>query len=266
MEHTRVRRAHAVRVTERDCELLAFAARHRLVHAGHVATLLGVTEARAGAILARLARGGYVRKQPVFDRPACYRITRPGLAVAGAALPPPGVDLRSYEHDVGAAWLWLAARDGAFGPLREILAERQLRSHDEAPDRADAPLAVRLGGIGRGGRERLHYPDLLLLRPDGRRIAVELELSAKSRTRLAGILAGYGADPRIDAVLYLVPNRKLGRSVIAAAERLGLASRVHVQLVQHAGERSGAPAGAARERHPVRERQEVRERHQVPSR
>jgi hypothetical protein len=250
------RRPHAVRITERDRELLEFMARHRLVHAGHVGALLGVGLERAGAILARLARVGYVFRQPVFDQqPACYRIRAKGLALIGSGLPAPGLDLRSYEHDVGVAWLWLAARNGSFGPISEIVAERQLRSHDEAPERAGPPMAVRLGGYGPGGRERLHYPDLLLHRPDGRRIAVELELTNKGPKRLERILAGYGADPRTDAVLYLVPNRTIGNSVVAAAERLRIGDLVHVQLVrdespgrgdgpERAVERSRGPRGS----------------------
>jgi hypothetical protein len=241
----------AVRITDRDRELLAFMASHRLVHAGHVGALLEVGVDRAGAILARLARGRYVLRAAVFDqRLPSYRIRRKGLELIGSGLPAPGADLRSYEHDVGVAWLWLAARNGTFGALSEILAERQLRSHDEAPDRDGPPLAVRLGGYGPGGRERLHYPDLLLRRPDGRRIAVELELSSKGRRRLERILMGYAADRRVDAVLYLVPNRSIGNSVVAAAERLEMAGQVHVQLVRD--ESAGRPGGAARTHERVR--------------
>lgn len=232
-------------MTDRDRELLEFLARHRLVQARHVAALLQVAHARAGAILARLARGGYVERQRVFEQqPSCWRIGRKGLDVIGSSLPAPGLDLRAYEHDVGVAWLWLAARDGAFGSVREILAERQLRSHDEAPHREGRPLAVRLGGVGRGGRERLHYPDLLVVLSDGRRIAVELELTTKARPRLEGILAGYGADPRADAVLYLAKNRTIGNAVLAAARRVGVAHVVHVQLARD--ESAVARGGAVR--------------------
>jgi hypothetical protein len=243
------RRPSAVRLTDRDLELLAFLARHRLVHTGHVAALLGVADARAQAILRRLANGRYVGGETVFaEQRACYRIRRKGLDAIGCGLRPPRVDLRSFEHDMGLAWLWLAARGGTFGRVREAVSERQLRSHDEAPDRTEPPLAVRLGGFGPGGRERLHYPDLLLLRPDGRRIALELELTAKSRRRLEGILAAYGADPRIDAVLYLVPNRTIGNAVVAAASRLGLSDLVRVQLVRGEARTGGAGRDRVRER------------------
>ena len=84
-------------------------------------------------------------------------------------------------------------------------------------------------GFGPGGREQLHYPDLLLRTPDGKRIAIELELTGKGRTRREKILSGYGADRKIDAVVYLVSRPEVGRSVAAAARKLGLSELVHVQ-------------------------------------
>ena len=130
---------------------------------------------------------------------------------------------------------------GAFGPIREVISERVLRSHDPSGDREDEPFGVRLGGVGPRGRERLHYPDLLLITPDGRRIAVELELTSKGRTRREKILAGYAADPRIDAVLYLVEKRSLRRALEASAARIGGADRVHVRYFRW-GDRGRAGA------------------------
>ncbi len=249
MEQRRPGRRPAVLITERDRRLLAFLACHSRAHAGHVAVLLSVTEQRAARILRRLASGGYVEREQIYAQPPpCYRIRPRGIAVSGIDLPPPGGGVSSYEHDVGLAWLWLLARDGGFGAPREILAERQLRSHDESPARSEPPLAVRLGGVGRGGRERLHYPDLLVVREDGRRVAVELELTSKGRHRLERILAGYGADPRIDAVLYLAANRTIGNAVLAAAGRLGITDLIHVQLVRDEAARSRVSAERALER------------------
>jgi hypothetical protein len=216
-----------------DLELLWFLAEHRMVLPDHVAALFGVSVETAKGRLARLTKAGYVRHEPLFRRqPAMHLIARGGLAVIGSALPTPRIDVRTYEHDAGVAWLWLAARHGTFGPVREIVGERRMRSHDAARDPDSEPLAVKLGGVGPRGCERLHYPDLLLRTADGRRIALELEFSSKGRVRLERILAGYAADPRIDGVVYLVQSASVTRSIRAAARRVGISSLVHIQRVR----------------------------------
>lgn len=223
------------RLTDRDGELLSFLAEHRLALGTHAGVLLGTSAATAASRLARLADAGLVRAHPALPgEPRSYRITRNGLAVIGSPLPPPRVDLRAYEHDVGVAWLWLAARGGTFGPLEEIIAERRLRSLDGSREPGAEPRAVRLGGFGPRGQERLHYPDLLLRTAGGRRVALELELSPKGRTRLETILAGYGADRRFDGVVYLVHSAAVARAVQTAARRLGVSPLVHIQRVRSA--------------------------------
>ena len=156
----------------------------------------------------------------------------------------------------------LAARRGAFGPLAEVVSERQMRSHDGAErfsarrrgsGRAATPFGVTLSGLGPGGDLRLHYPDLLLVDPDGRRIAVELELTPKNRTRREKTIGGYAADARIDAVLYLVEDPRIARAVQATARQFGFERRLHVQPVrfgegQVPGYGRGAQRSAARER------------------
>jgi hypothetical protein len=215
-----------------------------------VQALLGVSPNAARARLRSLTAGGFLRRVPVFHRPGdCHQITGKGLAVIGSELPRPRIDLRNFEHDVGAAWLWLAARAGTFGALREIISERCMRSHDATEDGRRVPLAVRLGGVGRGGRERLHYPDLLLVDVSGKRVAFELELSGKARTRREMILAGYGADARIDAVVYLVDNRAVARSIEASAHKLGTTERVHVQRVRLGGSGAAAAGSTSRVAH-----------------
>ncbi len=231
------------RLGEQDLELLWFLAEHRMALPDHAAALLGTSVEAAKARLAKLARAGYVRSEPLFRKqPAMHLITRDGLAVLGSALPPPRIDVRAYQHDAGVAWLWIAARSGTFGSLREILGERRMRSHDGARDPDTEPVAVKLGGLGPQGRERLHYPDLLLRTADGRQIALELELSSKGRGRLEKILGGYAADPRIDGVVYLVESYAVARSVQSTARRLGISSLVHIQRVRSS---VASPAAAA---------------------
>jgi hypothetical protein len=221
-------------LTEPDLHALGFIAEHRLVLPDHVAVLLDTSLSAATARLRKLATARYLAGECVFGHQPYYQITRRGLAAIGSSLPTPRPDLRVYHHDIGVAWLWLAARAGRFGPLEAMVAERRLRSHDGArePDSESEPLGVRLGGTGPRGRERLHYPDLLLRTADGRRVALELELTPKSRTRLETILAGYGADPRIAGVVYLVQTHAVARNVERAAHKLGVSDVVHLQRVR----------------------------------
>jgi hypothetical protein len=246
-----------LRITERDRRLLEFASRHRIVLPDQARVLLETSANAAATRLRTLARARLFDQQTFFDRqPRCYWITRRGLAAIGASLPAPRPDLRAYRHDVGLAWLWLAARGGAFGPLEQLVSEREMRSWDAAQAHTASmaggplePFAVRLGGVGAGGRERLHYPDLLLIGGGGRRVAVELELSSKTRTRRERILAGYGADRRFDAVLYVVDSRSVARAIRSAAMRLGVSERVHVQGVSWGANEPRQAIGRARTSH-----------------
>ena len=254
------RRQHSALLTPRDSALLEFAAEHRLILAEHTAALLAVAPSTAAGRLGALAGAGYLARRRIFaGQPACFQITQRGLEVTGCDLPRPRLDLRAYAHDVGLAWVWLAARRGSFGPTREIIGERTMRSRDgrmqglgggDAGTAEQTPLGVRLGGTGARGRVRLHYPDLLLITPQNHRIAVELELSSKGRARRDRILAGYGSDPRVDAVLYLVDRPAVGEAIRSAARRLGLSDLVHVHRVRQPA-RTGAWAAPVAERAPA---------------
>jgi hypothetical protein len=256
-------------LTARDLKLLDFAAQHRLILAAHAQSLLGVSVGVAQRRMRALVTGGYLVHLRVFaGQPGCYQISREGLAAAGSDLPPPRLDLREYAHDLGLAWLWLAAQRGTFGPVRDVLAERTLRSEDAraaAAARAGAAsmedessvrgsYGVRLGGVGPQGGERLHYPDLLLITPDGGWIAVELELTRKSQARREGILIGYGSDARVRTVLYLVDRPGVGRAIERSARHLGIESLVHVQPVQQTFTPVAAAADLGRRRSGRRER------------
>jgi hypothetical protein len=212
-----------------------FVAEHRFVLPAHASALLDVAEETASARLRALARAGYVTERRVFAaEPLSYRVAQRGLDAAGSELGRPTGRVGAYDHEVGAAWLWLAARRGAFGPMRDVLSERRLRSHDASVPGRDDPLGVRLGGAGAAGRERLHYPDLLLVADDGRRLAIELELTGKGRTRRDRILAGYAADPRIAAVVYVVHDARIAQSIEGSARRLGIGGLVQIQQVARA--------------------------------
>jgi DNA-binding PadR family transcriptional regulator len=246
--------------------LLAFVAEHRIVLAAHVQALIGASDTVTYGRLRALTKAGLLEHSRVLHgEPGWYQITRGGLAMIGSDLPSPRLDLRCYAHDIGVAWLWLAASRGAFGPVERMVSEREMRSHDgrhdASPREGGSPFGIPLGGVGPRGRDRLHYPDLLLVGGTGERVAIELELSAKGARRLETILLGYAADRRISAVLYLAEKPAIRREVRAAAARLGVSDLVHVQSVawpatsarDRAAERTAARAPLGRQRPVTRE-------------
>jgi hypothetical protein len=246
------RRGRAARITDRDRALLEFAAEHRLVLAGQVGALLGISTDAASGRTRTLADAGYLEAdRKLHGEPSYYQVTRQGLRAIGSDLPRPRrADLALYRHDVGIGWLMLAARAGVVGPWREIIGERRMRSHDPRADPGSDPFGIRMGGPGPGGGPRLHYPDLLMTTGSGHRVAFELELTSKSRRRREDILAAYAADARISVVVYLVDDPAVGRALRTSVQRLDISSLVRVQAVRWGDqcERRSSGQGAERTR------------------
>jgi hypothetical protein len=242
-------RRHAARITDRDRRLLAFAAEHRFVLAVHVAALLRTSPEAARDRLHKLAGAQLMRSERRLAGPAAHQITGRGLDAIGSPLPPPREpDLATYDHEVGLAWLWLAAERGRFGALRGLVSERQMRSADGRAVAPEERFGVRLPGAGPRGGERRHYPDLLLETASGHRVAIELELTRKALRRRREILGGYAIDARVDAVLYLVETRRMARAVQHAAAAAGVSSLVHVAPVRFAAGAGATGAGRSGER------------------
>ena len=245
-----------------DDGILPFIAEHRVVTYEHIQALLHSGPAAAGAQLRMLHRLGYVDREQIFHgEPASCWITRAGLRAIGSSLPPPTLDLKGYRHDLGIAWLWLAAGDGAFGRLTARHSERAMRSLDRRAASTERPFGIGLGAVGPRGGRQLHYPDLVLDTAGGHRIAVELELTAKSERRLDQIMLGYATDARVGAVLYLCPPGRLPGRIEDAARRAGIAGLVHVQTLERGSPRGAPDPGRSRGRSTARARQPgVRER------
>ena len=250
-------------IDDQDRALLAFIAEQRVVVEPQLAAMGGP---EGWPRTQALAAGRFVRREAIFaGQPEAVWITAKGLGAIERRLSAPGrPDLRSYRHDVGVAWLWIAAQAGAFGEIELIRGERELRSHDRRAASGDAGgerLGVRMGVAGAGGAEQRHYPDLLLDLAGGRRVAIELELTPKGAARLRRIMRGFAFDGRIAAVAYLVPDRGMHRRVETAARQSGVGDLVHVQTLARdgiagaglpdftAGRRAAPGAG----RRPVRE-------------
>jgi hypothetical protein len=240
-------RARKFLLTDRDLELLRFIAAHRFVLAAQARAWLGSDRAVAYRRLSGLVGVGLLSYERIFHaQPGCYQVTNGGLAVIDSDLPRPSIDLRCYRHDVDVVWLALAALHGSFGSFDRALSEREMRSHDQQPDRRDERFAIPLGDYAASGRPRSHYPDVLLVAGDGRRVALELELSMKGRRRLESIFIGYGGERRITRVVYFTDRQSIAHAVAATAAACGVEGLVQVRPAAGIAPRVDQPRPDAR--------------------
>ena len=222
---------------------------------------------RAPAVAGR-ARGGPARGQPTTRRRAALRVParrrawcgdapaatdsraavrpdhgRAGCGAIASSLPRAAaqLDLGGYRHDVGLAWLWLAARGGRLRPaardrLRapDALARRHAPSGASEPVRRPAgrrrarrPRAAALPGPGAGDR----------VRPPGR-------ARARADAEVGGP-AARGSSPATPPTRGSTrsstwsTSRRSGRAISRSAARLGISDRVHVQRVSFARSTGG---------------------------
>jgi len=225
-------------LTDRDLGLLEFVAGHRFVLACQVMHWLGAGEVVVYRRLKGLVDGELLSYRRVFhQRPGCYQVTRAGLGVIESPLPRAQIDLRTYRHDIGVVWVYLAAVNGSFGPYVRVLSERHMRSADQRRQVGGESFAIPLGGYTPNGGVRTHYPDVVCVRDDGSRVAVELELTLKSRRRLEAILAGYAGEPRLAHLVYFTDRPVIARAVRESSLLVGLDSRVDVDYFEPAPER-----------------------------
>lgn len=186
------------RVTGRDLEIVRWIGRLRFAEAEQVALRFTMDRRNAYRRLRGLVAMGLLEHRRVFHaQPGVYAATRFGLGSAELRLPCARLDIRTYQHDRIAAGLLIALEE-EFGTAA-VVTERELRSHEGGnPERLR--YAVRRGG--ERTRRGLHFPDLVVHRDRGLSLAVEVELSAKGRTRLDSIVAAYVRARHIAAVRY----------------------------------------------------------------
>jgi hypothetical protein len=227
-------RVDDLKLTERETSVLGPLAEHRTLIVPQLALLLGVSDATAARRLRQLEQRQLLELRRIFTGlPAAAVIRSRGLRAVGSPLKAPQVNYNEYRHDVGVGWLWLAARAGSFGELRGVTTDRRMQAEDATAVAGgrSAPWGVGVGMLGSHGQPQRHYPDLLLETASGHRVAVELELTAKSSGRMNRIMGAYAGDSRVDQILYVAANSSIAARVRESARRAGIPNRVHVQLL-----------------------------------
>ena len=99
-----------------------------------------------------------------------------------------------------------------------LLSDREHRAAERA---AAQPLASAIMGSERRDQRGLHRPDLVLIGASGEPIiAIEIELTLKTKARLERILRGYLRNRNLATVRYYAPPR-IANAVARAARATG---------------------------------------------
>lgn len=194
--------------------MLEWIGRFRFVDAGVLAERFGVSRQQVNARLRRLEEAGLVVRRAERTS-AAWTV---GLSARGALAvgQPPRRPARTgvqREHELAIAWL-LARLENQPDPP-PLYTERECRTREAAgAGRYSADI------LEPGSKAARRWPDLVA-EPDGRRIAIELELTGKGTARLRRIVAGYRAARWFDEVRFLAADAAIARrltGVIAATQ------------------------------------------------
>jgi hypothetical protein len=195
----------------RDRELVGWIARMGAVGIGHVQERFGICRSVSYEVVARLVEAALIERVATLPGdPTLLCATRQGIAYAGLGLPPAAVTPGAVDH-------WLACADAALWAERRwgaesLWSERELRFAELG---ASKPIASAIVGELPDGRPMLHRPDLVV-RDDGRTMAVEVELTPKAPRRLLAIVRSWRRARYVDQILYLCPPGPTVERAVAA--------------------------------------------------
>ncbi len=146
--------------------------------------------------------------------PTLLRATRGGLRYAGLGLEPAHVSPGSINHWLACASTALLLAEEA--GLDRVLSDRELRLFERLEGK---PIASAKMGEHPSGAPALHRPDLAIF-ADGRRVAVEVELTPKAPGRLERIIRAWRRASWVDEVRYYCAAGATRRAVEQAIRKL----------------------------------------------
>lgn len=172
-----------MKLTERDQQLLRWTNGFGYVSVQQMSERMGVGFSTGARRVRALCDGGLLeRRQFPASTATVLMPTADGCALAGDHLAPiKGIRVATSRHDLLLVDCALALEKRFGFPFEP---ERRLR-------------ARAFNGDG-------HMPDGLLHKPEGRPIAVELELSQKAPSRVAAIMDAHATNLDIEEVWYIV--------------------------------------------------------------
>jgi len=186
---------------ERDAEILRWINGFGCASAEQISGFMKVSGAATYLRIKKLVEGGYlVRDRVLHGQARIHMVTKKGITASDDALPPvTDVHMGTFRHDfmlVDLALMLEAQTGGIFTPDRRI-------RHNEG-----------LSGGGLSG----HIADGYLHIGEDKPIAIELELSLKSRARIRSIVDEYGGNLAVKEVWYYTDRPDVARAIQQAAD------------------------------------------------
>ncbi len=228
-------------LTELDAGIVDWVGRLGAAGAEHVMRRMEMGRSWAYHRLGALTADGLLAQQIVlYRRPGLYLATRAGLrwrdlAQLGACRVGPG----AFEHAWQVAEAAVALHEHLAG--WQTISDREIR----AVESTGAMFASARVGEGLGGRPALHRPDLALISPTGRVLAVEVELSIKAPRRLQAICRGWARARHLDGVYYLAAP-PAARAVQRAIDEVHAQDKITVLALDDTAALAAAEERAAR--------------------
>lgn len=209
--------------TDRDAEIVEVLDASGGMDARSLMALLELGQTVAYRRLARLGDLGLVAAvRPFAGSPALYGPTAAGLreVLGREDLSPPSISTVSYNHQlqVGRVIAELE-RHGVRWESSRVTRRRQLEAHAAGASERARRFSIRLSW-----QQRFHLPDILIwpsahAEEHDRPIALEVELTQKTKARLDEILRGYDLSPDFAGVVYICGGRNAQAAVAKAAAR-----------------------------------------------
>ncbi|MBI1300070.1 MAG: hypothetical protein GC137_00290 [Alphaproteobacteria bacterium] len=186
---------------KRDAEILKWVNGFGFATVDQIKGFMKVGNTAAYVRIKKLVEGGYLARERILHGQArIHKVTKRGVIASGDhILPVQDIRLGTFKHDLALVDLALKLEEETGG---QFIPQRQIR-HDEG-----------LSGVGQMG----HIPDGYLFIDDDKPVAVELELSVKSRARLNSIVQDYGGDLRVKEVWYYTNQKSVYNALEKATQ------------------------------------------------
>lgn len=205
-------------LTERDITILEWIGRQGTVRTEHVMSRFGMGRTATYRRVAELVDYGLLRRHRVlYNDGGLLTATAEGLRAAGLhQLRPARIALAQVRHMVISA--------GLAAQLELQLTDQKLltdREHRAAENATGQPFGSAITGPFNNGLGRLHRPDFVLTSNGGEQlVAIEIELTLKTRARIERILRGYLRNRKVAEIRYYAPQ-PVAEAVKRAARATG---------------------------------------------